>query len=189
MILYPSLSILLLCLSDHHDVTISQRSWWLSQKNSLRFSLKRRRRRWACADFNSYYKSQRRASSSDTLKSPMSTLTPSKSARILATGLPRSSVVAKYKSIMRLMSSWSSTGMMATVVRLPGRSSRRVLCISLYTFVLNRFPCSIILGMLLRTHDFNSSQFATRHPAEGVGFLSLALGGDGGGLGLAQEGG
>ena len=74
------------------------------------------------------------------------------------------------------------------VVRLPGRSSKRVLCISLYTFVLNRFPCSIIIGMLLRTHDFNSSQFATRHPAEGVGFLSLALGGDGGGLGSALEG-
>ena len=56
-------------------------------------------------------------------------------------------------------------------------------------FVLNRFPCSIIIGMLLRTHDFNSSQFATRHPAEGVGFLSLALGGDGGGLGSALGGG
>ena len=64
------------------------------QKNCHRFSLERRRRLWACAHFNSYYESRRRASSSDTLKSPMSTLTPSKSARILTTGLPRSSVVA-----------------------------------------------------------------------------------------------
>ena len=147
------------------------------QKNCHRFSLERRRRLWACAHFNSYYESRRRASSSDTLKSPMSTLTPSKSARILATGLPRSVQVDHAPHVVVIAE--SSTGMMATVVRLPGRSSRRVFCISLYIFVLNRFPCSIILGMLLRTHDFNSSQFATRHPAEGVGFLSLSLGGDG----------
>ena len=121
-------------------------------------------------------------------QSPMSTWTPLKSVRTLATGHPRSSVVAKNNSTKRRMSSGSSTGMMATVMRLSGRSSLRILRISLYTFALNRFPCSIIVGKLLTIHNFNSSKFATRHQAEILGLGLLALGGDGRGLGSALEG-